>query len=89
LGAIGLILPLALGILPIFTPVAAVGLAVIIAAVHHLKYKKIRQSISTPFFSCQPLSWLMVVSQYYNSDQMSITIFGGTGQQDFCSSKKH
>jgi len=40
LGAIGLILPLALGILPIFTPVAAVGLAVIIAAVHHLKYKK-------------------------------------------------
>lgn len=42
LGAIGLILPWALGILPILTPVAAVGLAVImvLAAIHHLKYKE-------------------------------------------------
>ncbi len=41
-GAIGLILPLALGILPILTPIAAVGLAVImiLAIVHHLKYKE-------------------------------------------------
>jgi uncharacterized membrane protein YphA (DoxX/SURF4 family) len=42
LGAFGLILPLAFGILPILTPIAAVGLAVImiLAAVHHLKYKE-------------------------------------------------
>jgi len=42
LGAIGLILPLALGILPVLTPIAAVGLAVImiLAIVHHLKYKE-------------------------------------------------
>lgn len=42
LGAIGLILPLALGIFPILTPVAAVGLALImiLAAVHHLKHKE-------------------------------------------------
>lgn len=42
LGAVGLILPLALGILPILTPIAAVGLSVImvLAAVHHLKHKE-------------------------------------------------
>ncbi len=42
LGAIGLILPLALSILPILTPIAAVGLAaiMILAVVHHLKYKE-------------------------------------------------
>lgn len=42
LGAIGLILPLAFGILPILTPVAAVGLAVImfLAGVYHLKHKE-------------------------------------------------
>lgn len=42
LGAIGLILPLALGILPILTPIAAVGLSVImfLAAIHHIKHKE-------------------------------------------------
>lgn len=42
LGAIGLILPLALDFLPILTPVAAVGLAIImiLAAIHHLKHKE-------------------------------------------------
>lgn len=42
LAAIGLILPLAFGILPILTPVAAVGLAVImfLAGVYHLKHKE-------------------------------------------------
>lgn len=41
-GAIGLILPLALDILPILTPIAAVGLSVImvLAVVHHLKHKE-------------------------------------------------
>lgn len=42
LGAIGLILPWALGILPILTPIAAFGLAVVmlLAAIHHVKYKE-------------------------------------------------
>ena len=42
LGAVGLILPLTSGILPILTPISAVGLSVImiLAAVHHLKHKE-------------------------------------------------
>ena len=42
LGAIGLILPWATGIAPVLTPLAAVGLAVImvLAAVHHLRHKE-------------------------------------------------
>ena len=42
LGAVGLILPWVFGILPILTPIAAIGLAVImvLAAVHHLKHKE-------------------------------------------------
>lgn len=42
LGAIGLILPLALNVAPILTPISAVGLSVImiLAAVHHLKHKE-------------------------------------------------
>ncbi|WP_342429962.1 DoxX family protein [Neobacillus sp. FSL H8-0543] len=42
LGAIGLILPLALGIAPILTPIAALGLAVImvLAAGFHIKRKE-------------------------------------------------
>lgn len=42
LGAIGLILPITFGILPILTSVAAAGLAIImlLAAVHHLKHKE-------------------------------------------------
>lgn len=42
LGAAGLILPAALNILPILTPLAAVGLAVIMvfAIIHHIQYKE-------------------------------------------------
>ena len=42
LGAIGLILPAATGILPILTPIAAVGLAIImiLASVFHLRRKE-------------------------------------------------
>jgi uncharacterized membrane protein YphA (DoxX/SURF4 family) len=42
LGAIGLIVPWATGIAPVLTPLAAVGLAVImvLAAVHHLRNKE-------------------------------------------------
>ena len=51
LGAIGLILPLALGILPILTPIAAVGLAVImiLAVVHHLKHKENKAIVFNAF----------------------------------------
>jgi uncharacterized membrane protein YphA (DoxX/SURF4 family) len=42
LAALGLILPLMLGIVPILTPIAAAGLSVImiLAAVHHFKHKE-------------------------------------------------
>jgi uncharacterized membrane protein YphA (DoxX/SURF4 family) len=44
LGAIGVILPWATGIAPVLTPLAAVGLAVImvLAAVHHLRNKELQ-----------------------------------------------
>ncbi|MGO4385635.1 DoxX family protein [Specibacter sp. RAF43] len=42
LAAIGLVLPLATGIAPILTPLAAVGLAavMVLAAVYHLRHKE-------------------------------------------------
>ncbi|HLO79943.1 MAG TPA: DoxX family protein [Chitinophagaceae bacterium] len=42
LGAVGLVLPTALNILPILTPLAAIGLAVIMvfASIHHVQYKE-------------------------------------------------
>ena len=42
LGALGLILPRATGIAPILTPIAAVGLALVmlLGAIHHLQHKE-------------------------------------------------
>jgi uncharacterized membrane protein YphA (DoxX/SURF4 family) len=44
LGAIGLILPIAIDVLPIFTPLAAIGLAVImlLATLFHIRRKEIK-----------------------------------------------
>lgn len=53
LGAIGMILPLALGILLLLTPVAATGIALIMifASFHHLKHKEFKEiAINTVLF---------------------------------------
>ena len=44
LGVIGLILPLAIDVLPIFTPLAAIGLAIImlLATLFHIRRKEIK-----------------------------------------------
>lgn len=44
LGAIGIVLPWALGILPILTPMAAIGIAAIMVSAisHHLKHKEMK-----------------------------------------------
>lgn len=49
LGAAGLILPLALGIAPLLTPVAASGLALmmLLATIHHLKHKESGAAVFT------------------------------------------
>lgn len=52
LGAIGLVLPLYLGIAPILTPLAAVGIAIImfLAFVYHLQHKEYKDVPATILF---------------------------------------
>lgn len=49
LGAVGLVLPAALGIWPVLTPIAAVGLAIImvLATVHHARRRESGQVVFT------------------------------------------
>ena len=53
LGAVGLVLPWWLGILPILTPLAAIGLAIILlgAANMHLRATQMPQTIATSLFA--------------------------------------
>jgi len=53
LGAVGLILPLWLGIAPVLTPLAAWGLVIILvgAAVNHFRLGEILPAISTSIFA--------------------------------------